>query len=240
MNSTKIFTEGDYKIVNNYDMQISTLYKNEAVIHQFTCGKKFTVWYRNQNILFYDLILVTHFNDDTNTTNNLYHVKNGLVFSKDPVWIDHWPWNDFIIIKLEENQIGAIDKNINWVVPPIHKNSEATDAYDTMPNLTFYKNGQQYELLRNGVFFNYPSKVHHNYTLEHQYIIVEEVNEEGCSRLCFSEDGDEIINPKTYKSDFSYKNVVSDNYDDWITATHDGVEIFRHTDKWLASVVPPK
>ncbi|TAH02148.1 MAG: hypothetical protein EAZ15_05875 [Sphingobacteriales bacterium] len=53
-------------------------------------------------------------------------------------------------IKIEENKIGAIDKNLNWVVPPIHSSCEATDAYNGMPCLPFYKDDKEYQLLRNG------------------------------------------------------------------------------------------
>ncbi|TAH02147.1 MAG: hypothetical protein EAZ15_05870 [Sphingobacteriales bacterium] len=107
MDDIEIHQEGEYKIVNNKTTQISTLFKNNEMLHQFTCGKMFAVWYQYYTVLFYDLILVRNFDYEINgikTLENLYHINIGLVFPEDVIWIEDWPWNDFIVIKIEENK----------------------------------------------------------------------------------------------------------------------------------------
>lgn len=43
MDDIEIHEEGEYKIVNNNTTQTSTLFKNNEMLHQFTCGKMFAV-----------------------------------------------------------------------------------------------------------------------------------------------------------------------------------------------------
>lgn len=94
MDDIQIHQDGEYKIVNNNTTKTSILFKNNEMLHQFTCGKKFDVWYQNYTINFYDLILVRYFNYKTsqlNNLSNLFHINKSLAFLEDAIWIDSWP-----------------------------------------------------------------------------------------------------------------------------------------------------
>ncbi|TAH04930.1 MAG: hypothetical protein EAZ15_00360 [Sphingobacteriales bacterium] len=84
-----------------------------------------------------------------------------------------------------------------------------------------------------------PSKEHYIYDFSDEFIIIEEQNVDGFSRICFSEISEKIVNPKTFKTDFIYTNIVSDYHDDWITAECNGIEIWKHFTEWQALVCTP-
>ena len=134
----------DYSTLIDYDKEICRLYDNTGKLIDEIKGYYLENWLFKSGLFYKKIAHMTSFEEGLNYHSGLYHVDNGKLDTPGIRVINYCLWEDYMWVIMEDNNVGLMDFNLQWIVHPDYSYAECSDTAMDMPFMHFYKQKDEY------------------------------------------------------------------------------------------------